>query len=94
MVGFLAAIYLASDSTYSWHTYAFMVLVICITYAGSYKHVGRRGPTHNVKDADGSSVISEGKHSKRGGAPGYGSHEVLGFNIFLSNRCLVSIFCT
>ncbi|KAJ9687622.1 hypothetical protein PVL29_016202 [Vitis rotundifolia] len=43
---------------------------------GSHKHSGRRGPTHSVKDADGSSIVSEGKHSKRGGAPGYGSHEV------------------
>lgn len=42
---------------------------------GSHKHSGRRGPTHSVKDADGSSIVSEGKHSKRGSAPGYGSHE-------------------
>ncbi|KAJ9687620.1 hypothetical protein PVL29_016200 [Vitis rotundifolia] len=42
---------------------------------GSHKYSGRRGPTHSVKDADGSSIVSEGKHSKRGGAPGYGSHE-------------------
>ncbi|XP_057977662.1 regulator of nonsense transcripts UPF3 [Malania oleifera] len=41
---------------------------------GSHKH-SRRGPTHNVKDADGSSIIGEVKSSKRGGASGYGSHE-------------------
>ncbi|XP_062176559.1 regulator of nonsense transcripts UPF3-like [Alnus glutinosa] len=40
---------------------------------GSHKHFGRRGPTHGVKDVDGSSVISEGKHSRRGA--GYNSHE-------------------
>ncbi|KAA8545457.1 hypothetical protein F0562_020241 [Nyssa sinensis] len=33
---------------------------------GSHKHGGRRGPAHNVKDADGSSIISEGKPFKRG----------------------------
>ncbi|KAF3450384.1 hypothetical protein FNV43_RR06464 [Rhamnella rubrinervis] len=51
----------------------------CSSYSsldnGSHKHLGRRGPTHNNKDADGSSVTNEGKHSKRGGASGYGSHE-------------------
>lgn len=41
---------------------------------GSHKHVGRRGPTHGAKDADGSSIITEGKLSKRG-LSGYGSHE-------------------
>ncbi|XP_050209861.1 regulator of nonsense transcripts UPF3 isoform X3 [Mercurialis annua] len=41
---------------------------------GSHKHFGRRGPSHTVRDADGSPV--EGKLSKRGGgASGYGSHE-------------------
>ncbi|KDP42459.1 hypothetical protein JCGZ_00256 [Jatropha curcas] len=40
---------------------------------GSHKHFGRRGPSHPVRDADGSS--GEGKASKRGGASGYGSHE-------------------
>ncbi|EEF35930.1 conserved hypothetical protein [Ricinus communis] len=41
---------------------------------GSHKHFGRRGPSHTVRDADGSSL--EGKPSKRGGgASGYGSHE-------------------
>ncbi|CAK7357156.1 unnamed protein product [Dovyalis caffra] len=42
---------------------------------GSHKHFGRRGPSHIVRDADGSTV--EGKTLKRGGASGYGSHEVL-----------------
>ncbi|KAA8536595.1 hypothetical protein F0562_029073 [Nyssa sinensis] len=42
---------------------------------GSHKHGGRRGPSHNVKDADGSPVISEGKSLKRGGSSGYGGHE-------------------
>ncbi|XP_044461885.1 regulator of nonsense transcripts UPF3-like [Mangifera indica] len=41
---------------------------------GTHRHVGRRGPTH-VKDADGSSVVSEGKPSRRGSGPGYGSYE-------------------
>ncbi|PSS19024.1 Regulator of nonsense transcripts like [Actinidia chinensis var. chinensis] len=42
---------------------------------GSHKHNGRRGLAHNVKDADGSSIVSEGKPLKRGGSSGYGSHE-------------------
>ncbi|KAJ0078445.1 hypothetical protein Patl1_36750 [Pistacia atlantica] len=42
---------------------------------GTHRHVGCRGSTHVVKDADGSSVVSEGKPSRRGGGPGYGSHE-------------------
>ncbi|XP_015875855.3 regulator of nonsense transcripts UPF3 isoform X2 [Ziziphus jujuba] len=50
----------------------------CSSYSsldnGSYKHMGHCGPTNNVKDVDSSSIINEGKHSKRGGA-GYGSHE-------------------
>ncbi|KAL3597913.1 hypothetical protein D5086_009550 [Populus alba] len=41
---------------------------------GSQKHFGRRGPSHIVRDADGSTV--EAKTPKRGGASGYGSHEV------------------
>lgn len=98
MVSFFAAIFLATNSTYSWHTYIFMVLVICIPYVGSHKHSGRRGPTHSVKDADGSSIVSEGKHSKRGSAPGYGSHEVLGFNLLPVKHapyflCYAHIFC-
>ncbi|KAJ9174744.1 hypothetical protein P3X46_013353 [Hevea brasiliensis] len=40
---------------------------------GSLKHFGRRGPSHAVRDVDGSS--GEGKPSKRGSASGYGSHE-------------------
>lgn len=67
----------------------FMVLGICPPYAGSHKHIGRRGQAHGVKDADGSSVVSDGKHSKRGGAPGYGSHEVLDFK-FLPVRHALS----
>ncbi|XP_065872694.1 regulator of nonsense transcripts UPF3-like isoform X5 [Euphorbia lathyris] len=43
------------------------------SYQGSHKHFGRRGPSHSVRDADGSSV--EGKPSKRGGVSSYGSHE-------------------
>ncbi|MFS7986067.1 putative nonsense-mediated mRNA decay protein [Helianthus anomalus] len=39
---------------------------------GSYKHGGRRGPSHNVKDADG---LTEGKPLKRGVSSGYSSHE-------------------
>ncbi|WCJ18605.1 Regulator of nonsense transcripts UPF3 [Euphorbia peplus] len=45
------------------------------SYQGSHKHFGRRGPSHSVRDADVSSV--EGKPSKRGGVPNYGSHEFL-----------------
>ncbi|CAL5379933.1 unnamed protein product [Camellia sinensis] len=43
---------------------------------GSHKHGGRRGLAHNVKDLDGSSIVSEGKLLKKGGSSGYGSHEV------------------
>ncbi|KAJ7946562.1 regulator of nonsense transcripts UPF3-like [Quillaja saponaria] len=42
---------------------------------GSHKYIGRRGQTHGVKDVDGYLVSSEGKHSRRGGASVYGSHE-------------------
>ncbi len=52
-------------------------------HAGSHKHFGRRGPTHGVKDVDGSSVISEGKHSRRGA--GYNSHEVVGLKCLDAN---------
>ncbi|GMP39438.1 hypothetical protein CsSME_00010273 [Camellia sinensis var. sinensis] len=44
---------------------------------GSHKHGGRRGLAHNVKDLDGSSIVSEGKLLKKGGSSGYGSHEGL-----------------
>ncbi|GMP63137.1 hypothetical protein CsSME_00024949 [Camellia sinensis var. sinensis] len=43
---------------------------------GSHKHNGRRGLVHNVKDADASSIVSEGKPLKRGGSSGYAAHEV------------------
>ncbi|THF93848.1 hypothetical protein TEA_000031 [Camellia sinensis var. sinensis] len=49
---------------------------------GSHKHGGRRGLAHNVKDLDGSSIVSEGKLLKKGGSSGYGSHEA---QIFLLN---------
>ncbi|KAI8024959.1 Regulator of nonsense transcripts UPF3 [Camellia lanceoleosa] len=42
---------------------------------GSNKHSGCRGLAHNVKDLDGTSVVSEGKLLKKGGSSGYGSHE-------------------
>ncbi|KAJ6816379.1 regulator of nonsense transcripts UPF3-like [Iris pallida] len=42
---------------------------------GSHRHVGRRGMTHGMKDADGSTNHLEGKSSKRGGSVGYGPHE-------------------
>ncbi|GMP63140.1 hypothetical protein CsSME_00024949 [Camellia sinensis var. sinensis] len=42
---------------------------------GSHKHNGRRGLVHNVKDADASSIVSEGKPLKRGGSSGYAAHE-------------------
>ncbi|KAG8364049.1 hypothetical protein BUALT_Bualt19G0085700 [Buddleja alternifolia] len=41
---------------------------------GSYRHGGRRGSTYNNKDAD-SSLVIEGKPSKRGGSSSYGPHE-------------------
>ncbi|XP_042983950.1 regulator of nonsense transcripts UPF3-like isoform X3 [Carya illinoinensis] len=40
---------------------------------GSHKHFGRRGPAHVVKDTDGSSIVGEGKHLRKG--TGYISHE-------------------
>ena len=49
---------------------------VATTYAGSHKHNGRHGLAHNVKDADGSSIVSEGKPLKRGGSSVHGSHEV------------------
>ena len=52
-------------------------------YAGSNKHFGRRGPTHGVKDVDGSSNVSEGKHLRRG--TGFNSHEVVRTNCLDSN---------
>ncbi|KAI3702042.1 hypothetical protein L6452_27647 [Arctium lappa] len=42
---------------------------------GSHKHSGRRISSHNAKDAEGSSNLSEGKPPKRGVSAGYGSHE-------------------
>ncbi|XP_054777825.1 regulator of nonsense transcripts UPF3-like isoform X2 [Prosopis cineraria] len=42
---------------------------------GFSKHLGRRGPTHGMKDADGYSNSSEGKHPRRSSASVYGSHE-------------------
>ncbi|QCD76406.1 regulator of nonsense transcripts UPF3-like isoform X3 [Vigna unguiculata] len=40
-----------------------------------FKHFGRRGPTHGVKDVDSYSVSSEGKHPRRSGTTAYGSNE-------------------
>ncbi|KAJ6427762.1 hypothetical protein OIU84_023211 [Salix udensis] len=40
---------------------------------GSHKHFGRRGPSHIVRDVDGSAA--EPKTLKKSGASGYGSHE-------------------
>ncbi|XP_028762931.1 regulator of nonsense transcripts UPF3 [Neltuma alba] len=42
---------------------------------GFSKHLGRRGSTHGMKDADGCSNSSEGKHPRRSSASAYGSHE-------------------
>ncbi|CAJ1963776.1 unnamed protein product [Sphenostylis stenocarpa] len=42
---------------------------------GFNKHFGRRGPTHGVKDVDGYSVSSEGKHPRRSSTSAYGSNE-------------------
>lgn len=46
-----------------------------VLHAGSHKHFGRRGPAHVVKDTDGSSIVGEGKHLRKG--TGYISHEVI-----------------
>lgn len=42
---------------------------------GSYRHVGRRGMAHGMKEVDSSMNFLEGKPSKRGGSVGYGPHE-------------------
>lgn len=42
---------------------------------GFHKHLACRGSTNNLKDADGSLVISVARNSKRGGLSGCGSHE-------------------
>ncbi|ONK55322.1 uncharacterized protein A4U43_UnF5010 [Asparagus officinalis] len=42
---------------------------------GLYRHIGRRGSGHGMKDMDGSVNFSEGKPCKRGISAGYGSHE-------------------
>lgn len=42
---------------------------------GFSKHFGRRGPTHGVKDVDGYSISSEGKHPKKSSTSAYGSSE-------------------
>ena len=49
---------------------------VATRYAGSHKHSGHRGIAHNVKDADGSSIVSEVKPLKRGGSSSYVFHEV------------------
>ncbi|KAG4385796.1 hypothetical protein GLYMA_12G165900v4 [Glycine max] len=42
---------------------------------GFNKHFGRRGPSYGVKDVDGYSVSSEGKHPRRSSTSAYGSNE-------------------
>ncbi|XP_027193197.1 regulator of nonsense transcripts UPF3-like isoform X2 [Cicer arietinum] len=42
---------------------------------GFNKHFGRRGPIHGVKDVDGYSVSSEGKHPRKPSSSAYGSNE-------------------
>ncbi|KAK7412005.1 hypothetical protein VNO78_03450 [Psophocarpus tetragonolobus] len=42
---------------------------------GFNKHFGRRGPIHVVKDLDGYSASSEGKHPRRSNTSAYGSSE-------------------
>ncbi|CAL5377994.1 unnamed protein product [Camellia sinensis] len=63
---------------------------------GSHKHGGCRGLAHNVKDLDGSSIVSEGKLLKKGGSSGYGSHEVnkCGFrsHVLVLNVVLTGVF--
>lgn len=54
----------------------FLLKFHCHAYLGFSKHFGRRGPTHGVKDVDGYSISSEGKHPRRTSGSAYGSHEV------------------
>ncbi|KAI4296174.1 hypothetical protein L6164_036154 [Bauhinia variegata] len=42
---------------------------------GFSKHLGRRGSTHRIKEVDGYSISTEGKHPRRSSASVYGSHE-------------------
>lgn len=42
---------------------------------GFSKHFGRRGPIHGVKDVDGYSISSEGKHPRKSSTSAYGSNE-------------------
>ncbi|KAH1149223.1 hypothetical protein GYH30_043695 [Glycine max] len=51
---------------------------------GFNKHFGRRGPSHGVKDVDGYSVSSEGKHPRRSSTSAYGSNEVPKFDFSMA----------
>ncbi|WJX26145.1 hypothetical protein P8452_15111 [Trifolium repens] len=42
---------------------------------GFNRHFGRRGPIHGVKDVDGYSISSEGKHPRKSSNSAYGSNE-------------------
>lgn len=42
---------------------------------GFSKHFGRRGPIYGVKDVDGYSISSEGKHPRKSSTSAYGSNE-------------------
>ncbi|GAU20151.1 hypothetical protein TSUD_352130 [Trifolium subterraneum] len=42
---------------------------------GFSRHFGRRGPIHGVKDVDGYSISSEGKHPRKSSTSAYGSNE-------------------
>lgn len=59
-----------------------------LQYAGFHKPIGRRGQLQGGKDLDGSPISAEGKPSKRGGAPGHGSHEVHPFCLLF---CFVDV---
>jgi regulator of nonsense transcripts 3 len=60
-------------------------------YLGFNRHFGRRGPIHGVKDVDGYSISSEGKHPRKSSNSAYGSNEVPEFDF-----CIVTLhilFC-
>jgi hypothetical protein len=71
--------------------YAYIQVNICFNfiahdYLGFSKHFGRRGPIHGVKDVDGYSISSEGKHPRKSSTSAYGSNEVPKFDF-----CIVTL---
>lgn len=71
------------------NSYAYIHADFCLNitvhdYVGFSKHFGRRGPTHGVKDADGYSISTEGKHPRRSSTSAYGSNEVPKFDFCMA----------